>query len=92
MKNKDLIKILQAMDPEDRPSFQLGRDIEDQRAIAKAALMNTCAIDVLEIDRIEILFDEDNPFVNIVLRSGEKYIEMAESFDKRYGKFLDEKQ
>ena len=83
MKNKDLIKILQSMDPEGSPAFQLGRDHEDQQAIAKAAIMNTCAIDVLVIDRLEILFEGEDPFVNIVLQSAEDYIAMSDSFDRR---------
>lgn len=89
MKNKDLIKILQALDPEDKPLFQLGRDDSDRIDIAKAAVVEPCILDILDIGKVEILLDstnDDKPFANVILDSAENVSITVNRFNEKYGK------
>ncbi len=91
MKNKDLIRILQALEPEDNVTFQLGRTEDEIQTIAKAAVIEPCVLNVLTIDKIEILQDSDftNIWACIVLDSSENVYQIATNFDKEYKKIKD---
>ena len=87
MKNKDLIKILQALDPEDKLIFQLGISDSVRTDIAKAAVMEPCILETLVISKVEILFDQkdEEPFANIILHSAENVYMNKLRFDEKYG-------
>jgi len=87
MKVRDLIKILQSLDPESSVSFSLGRDDEYRAQCAKAELARGDCFECLNIDRIEI-YDDGNLWADIVLElSNLLYMgEAAEEFDEQYVK------
>ena len=90
MKAKDLIKILQGVDPESVVSLSLGREQEYRDLCAKAELAIGDCLNFLTIDRVEIYEDSDEPeiWAEIVLKQDNILCleDNAEKFDEQYKK------
>jgi hypothetical protein len=86
MKVKDLIKVLQALDPETGVTLSLGRTQEYRDTCAKAELTCGDCLGYLAVDRIEIYPDDGEMWADIVLQQNNLgYLEEeAEKFDKMY--------
>lgn len=96
MKAKDLIRVLQGLDPESTISLSLGRDGEYRDKCAKAELAVGGCLDFLDFDRIEIYPNGggDEMYADIVLKQNNLcYLdEEAAKFDKMYSKNEDYEQ
>ena len=88
MKAKDLIKVLQALDPESSISFSLGHDDDYRETCAKAELTEGECLGYLAVDTIEFHNDDESMWCDIVLQQDNLcYLEeAAEQFDKQYQK------
>ena len=86
MKAKDLIKVLQALDPEKGVSFSLGRDQEYRDKCAKAELICGDCLGFLAIDKIEFHDEGDDMWCDIVLKQDNLcYLDdEADKFDEKY--------
>ena len=96
MKAKDLIRVLQGLDPESHVTLSLGRDDEYRKKCAKAELATGDCLGFLAVDKIEIHPDEGGKdmWADIVLEQNNLgYLEEeAEKFDKMYSKNEDYEQ
>ena len=88
MKAKNLIKLLQNVDPDMDVTFRVGRNYIDRERHAKAEVVHSCFLYNLEAVELNIDFDEneDDPyFAEVVLENKEEnFIENAKDFDKYY--------
>ena len=90
MKAKELIKILEGVDPESEVAFGIGRygDGEYRRRCAKAELMLGECLDYLVIDYVAIHKNDcDNePWANIILEQSNvgSLSDVARDFDEKY--------
>ena len=88
MKAKELIKILEAVNPESKVALQLGgyREEEYREVCAKAEIMSGECLDFLRIDSAIIHSNDEDTWVNLILRQfnyTEKGLhDSAEEFDK----------
>lgn len=90
MKAKDLIRVLQGLDPESTITLSLGRDDDYREQCAKAELATEECLCYLDVDKIEI-YPEDggkDMWADIVLRqSNFGFLDKeAAKFDKMYSK------
>lgn len=96
MKAKDLIRVLQGLDPESHVTLSLGRDDEYRKKCAKAELATGDCLGFLAVDKIEIHPDEGGKdmWADIVLEQNNLgyFEEEAEKFDKMYSKNEDYEQ
>lgn len=96
MKAKDLIRVLQGLDPESHVSLSLGRNDEYRKKCAKAELATGDCLGFLAVDKIEIYPEEGGKdmWADIVLEQKNLgYLEEeAEKFDKMYSKNEDYEQ
>lgn len=96
MKAKDLIRVLQGLDPESHVTLSIGRDDEYRKKCAKAELATGDCLGFLAVDKIEIHPDEGGKdmWADIVLEQNNLgYLEEeAEKFDKMYSKNKDYEQ
>ena len=85
MKSKDLIRILQIVDPESCVTFTLGKNEEYREKCAKAQLADGGCLDNLVIDYVNIYTDEEI-WSDIVLKQENLiyFDESAQKFDKIY--------
>jgi len=95
MKNKDLIRVLQALDPEQEVTFSLGSGVESahRTMCAKAELMDGECLKYLNVSSINITMDETDQSVAIadVILFCDNYPdklleETAERYDEEFGK------
>ena len=91
IKVKDLIRILQGVNPEKSIVFHLGEGHEDSESICKAGIINSDNIDILDIAAIKIfaISDEDYDIrIHIALcpRNWTTVFDDAEKFDKQFKK------
>lgn len=95
MKNKDLIRVLQALDPEQEVTFSLGRGVESahRTMCAKAELMKGECLKYLNVSGINIIMDETDQSVAIadVILFCDNYPdklleETAKMYDEEFGK------
>ena len=94
MTNKELIGILQALPPDDTPSFSLGRCDEAghkyRKLCAKAELIEGECLNFLAIDRIEIIEDPDDSSIwadiHLIQENLSGLESLGKEFDKQYKK------
>lgn len=95
MKNKDLIRVLQALDPEQEVTFSLGSGVESahRTMCAKAELMKGKCLKYLNVSGINITMDETDQSVAIadVILFCDNYPdklleETAKMYDEEVGK------
>ena len=95
MKNKDLIRVLQALDPEQEITFSLGSGIKSahRTMCAKAELMKGECLKYLNVSGINIIMDETDHSVAIadVILFCDNYTdklleETAKMYDEEFGK------
>ena len=55
MKNRDLIRLLQMLEPDDEVTFDVGTDAEDRECVAKAALLDGDMLDSLTIHSVTLV-------------------------------------
>ena len=95
MKAKDLIRMLQGLEPECIVVLSLGSDNKYRTDCAKAELVVGECLGYLAVDRIELyLEDEDTEpdmFARIILRQNNLgyLLDEAKEFDKTYKKIED---
>jgi len=96
MKAKDLIRVLQGLDPESSVTLSIGRDDEYRKKCAKAELATGDCLGFLAIDRIEIYPNEGGKemWADIVLEQNNLgyFEEEAARFDTIYSKIKDDEQ
>ena len=71
MKAKELIRILQGLEPDTSVVFELGRgDAEYRKQCAKAELSTGSCMEYMEADKVDIIVDdgENGELCNIILR------------------------
>lgn len=90
MKAKDLIRVLQGLDPESSISLSLGRNDEYREQCAKAELAKGECLGYLDVDKIEIYpgNGSEDMWADIVLEQSNLGFldEEAAKFDKMYSK------
>ena len=88
MTNKELIGILQALPPDDTPSFSLGRygeeGVEYRKLCAKAELISKGCLLFLAIDRIEIIEDSDDSSIWADIHLMQENLLDLESYGKEF--------
>lgn len=86
MKAKDLIRVLQALDPESGVSMSLGNNNEYREKCAKAELVSGGCLECLSVDSVEFHNDYDELWCDIVLRQNNLcYLDdTAKRFDEKY--------
>lgn len=92
MNAKNLIRVLQGLDPDCNISLSLGRDDDYRNKCAKAELTIGDCLGYLDVDKIEIYNAEDNGmWVDIVLKQdGIIHLEdEAAKFDEMYSECKD---
>ena len=85
MKAKDLIRVLQVLDPESSVTFSLGNDQEYRDKCAKAELVVGDCLGFLAIDNV-VFHDDDGLWCDIVLfQDNLGYLDdEAKKFDEQY--------
>ena len=96
MKAKDLVRVLQGLDPESHVTLSLGRNDEYRKKCAKAELATGDCLGFLDVDKIEIHPEDggEEMWADIVLEQNNLgYLEEeAEKFDEMYSKNEDYEQ
>ena len=96
MKAKDLIRVLQGLDPESTITLSLGRDDEYREKCAKAELAEGECLGFLAVDKIEVYPENggEDMWADIVLEQNNLGLldEEAAKFDKMYSKNEDYEQ
>lgn len=86
MKAKDLIRVLQALDPESGVSMSLGNNNEYREKCAKAELVSGDCLRFLDVDTVEFHNDHDELWCDLILRQNNLcYLDdTAHRFDEKY--------
>ena len=73
MKAKDLIRVLQVLDPESGVSLSLGNNNEYREKCAKAELVSGDCLAFLAVDTVEFHDDDGELWCDLVLRQNNLY-------------------
>ena len=86
MKAKNLIRVLQALDPESGVSLSLGNNNEYREKCAKAELVSGSCLAFLAVDTVELHNDDDELWCDIVLRQNNlcELDDTAKRFDEKF--------
>ena len=88
MTNKELIGILQALPPDGKSCFSLGRCSEEgdeyRKLCAKAELINGECLDFLAIDSVEIMDSLDGFGIWAYIHLSQENLSDLESFGKKF--------
>ena len=88
MKAKDLIRVLQVLDPESGVSLSLGNNNEYREKCAKAELFSGGCLSNLSVDFVEFHDDDDELWCDIIVCENNLYDldDTAKRFDEKYQK------
>lgn len=86
MKAKDLIRVLQALDPESGVSLSLGNNNEYREKCAKAELVSSGCLECLSVDTVVFHNDYDELWCDLILRQNNIcYLDdTAQRFDEKF--------
>jgi hypothetical protein len=86
MKAKDLIRVLQALDPESGVSMSLGNNNEYREKCAKAELVSGGCLEYLSVDTVKFYNEYDELWCDIILRQNNicELDETAKRFDEKF--------
>lgn len=86
MTAKELIRILQIMEPDTTVTFSVGRNDEYRALCARAELATVGSLGYMTVDKIDI-YPDDEIMIDIVLKSASFDLEgEASEFDRKYTK------
>lgn len=86
MKAKDLIRVLQVLDPESGVSLSLGNNNEYREKCAKAELVSGSCLEYLSVESVEFHDDDGELWCDIILRQNNlcELDDTAHRFDEKY--------
>lgn len=86
MKAKDLIRVLQALDPESSVSMSLGNNNEYREKCAKAELVSGGCLSYLSVDTVKFYNEYDELWCDIILRQNNicELDETTKRFDETF--------
>lgn len=88
MKNRDLIRLLQMLEPDEEVTFDVGMNAEDKEIIAKAAVVDNSELECMIIHNVSVYPEADgtlSAIVTLCQKNGD-LIETSERFDDVYSK------